>query len=133
MPIKNARAGCCYQCANYVAIGAGELVKNQVPGHRFVLRCGPCSARAAKPEASKRPSEASMSPAAVTLYRQSLRKDLMSLLQDEDMPAEYVRPGQAWLEAKPRPLKALYAFKDRLIQLRNQGRDNRLNGRPLAA
>ena len=135
MSFPNSLAGSCYRCTRYVAPGAGQLLKNQTPtgqlvanGHRYVVQCQVCSDNPARelPPQSLTPSEDAMNDAAATLVRQAVRDSIRQLLRDADMPADYVRPGQLWLEEKPRPLKALYAFKERLIDLRNEARGKRL-------
>jgi len=132
MPIKNSHAGCCYLCANYVGIGAGELVKYKVQGQKYSIRCASCSTRAR--EATTRPTEAVMSEGAQRLFRQSLRAEILQLLTtDKDIPSEKIRPGQAWLEVPGRSIDELADAKEKLIQLRNTRRDNRLNGRAQAA
>lgn len=128
---KNSHAGCCYLCGNYVAIGAGELLKYRVAGHKYSLRCLPCGERAEKPSAV--PTEANLNENAARIYRQALRKSLLELLCDPDLPAEKVRPGQAWLEQPGRTLEELHKLKDTLICLRNTRRQRRLNQEALAA
>lgn len=128
----NSYASVCYLCANYVAAGKGQLLKNRTAngnqlvanGHSHVVRCTACSTRAA------RPVEAVMSEATERLFRQSLRAEILRLLTtDKDIPAEKVRPGQAWLEVPGRSIAEITDLKEKLLQLRNTRRDHRLNGR----
>jgi hypothetical protein len=130
MSKKNSYAGVCYLCANYVAQGAGEVVRYKVKGQLTSLRCEPCSTRAK--QAATIPTEAALNENAARITRQALRDSLLKLLTDEDMPADKVRPAQQWIEAKQRPVEALHRFKERLLEIRNEARDNRLNGRRAA-
>lgn len=124
MPHKNLLAGCCYLCSAYVAANKGELLKNRVQGHKYSIRCTACGLSAEKLTAA--PTEASVNENAARLVRQAERDAINRLLEDEDMPAEKVRPAQAWLEGAQHPIEELHRVKKLLIELRNQTRDKRL-------
>jgi len=125
--MKDSYAGCCYLCGNYVGMGAGEVLKNRVAGQRHSLRCLPCGLTAEKPSAT--PTEAVLSENAAALLRQSVRGQIRRLLDDNDMPPEKVRAGQAWLESQQWPIEKLHKVHKQLLTMLTNIR----NGRPLAA